>query len=65
MDDILILAPSRRKLREAIKVLNQTFSELRLEKRPDKTSIRRTENGFDFLGYHFSPEAPGVTTKTI
>jgi len=44
MDDVLILAPTRWKLREAIKVLNQTFSELRLEKHPDKTFIGRKEN---------------------
>jgi RNA-directed DNA polymerase len=41
MDDVLILAPTRRKLREAIRVLNQTFSELRLEKHSDKTVIGR------------------------
>jgi RNA-directed DNA polymerase len=65
MDDVLILAPTRWKLREAIKVLNQTFSELRLEKHPDKTFIGRIENGFDFLGYHFSPEGLSVAEKTI
>ncbi len=30
--------------------------ELKLEKHPDKTFIGRIEKGFDFLGYHFSPE---------
>jgi hypothetical protein len=65
MDDILILAPTRWKLREAIRVLNQTFSELRLEKHPDKTFIGRIEEGFDFLGYHFSPEGLSVAEKTI
>jgi RNA-directed DNA polymerase len=65
MDDVLILAPTRWELREAIMVLNQTFSELRLEKHPDKTVIGRMEKGFDFLGYHFSPEGLSVTEKTI
>jgi hypothetical protein len=65
MDDVWILAPTRWKLREAIRVLNQTFSELRLEKHPDKTFIGRIDKGFDFLGYHFSPEGLGVATKTI
>jgi hypothetical protein len=65
MDDILILAPTRWKLREAIRVLNQTFSELKLEKHPGKTFIGRTEKGFDFLGYHFSPEGLSVAEKTI
>jgi hypothetical protein len=65
MDDVLILAPTRWKLREAIRVLNQTFSELRLENHPDKTFIGRIEKGFDFLGYHFSPEGLSVAEKTI
>lgn len=43
MYDILILAPTGWKLRRAVKVLNQTFSELKLEKHPDKTMIGRTE----------------------
>jgi hypothetical protein len=65
MDDVLILAPTRWKLREAIRVLNQTFSELRLEKHPDKTFIGHIEKGFDFLGYHFSPEGLSIAEKTI
>ena len=35
MDDILILAPTRWKLKKAIRGLNQTFNELKLEKHPD------------------------------
>ena len=46
-------------------MLDQTFSELRLEKHPDKTFIGRIEKGFDFLGYHFSPEGLSVAEKTI
>ncbi len=65
MDDILILAPTRWKLRKAIRVLNQTFNELRLEQHPDKTLIGRTERGFDFLGYHFSPDGLTLARKTI
>jgi hypothetical protein len=65
MDDVLILATTRWKLREAIRVLNQAFSELKLEKHPDKTFIGRIEKGFDFLGYHFSPEGLSVAEKTI
>ncbi len=63
MDDILILAPTRWKLKKAIRVLNQTFNELRLEQHPDKTLIGRTERGFDFLGYHF--ELEGLSRKRI
>ncbi len=65
MDDILILAKTRWKLKKAIKVLNQTFDELKLEKHPDKTVIGRVEKGFDFLGYHFSPDGLSLAKKTI
>ena len=56
MDDILILASTRWKLRKAIKLVNQTFNELGQEKHPDKTLIGRIGRGFDFLGYHFGIE---------
>ena len=65
MDDILILAKTRWKLKKAIKVLNQTFDELKLEKHPDKTVIGRVEKGFDFLGYHISPEGLSLAKKTV
>lgn len=65
MDDILILAPTRWKLKKAIKVFNQTFNELKLEKHPDKTAMGRSEKGFDFLGYHFGPEGLSLAEKTI
>lgn len=31
----------------------------------DKTLIGRIEKGFDFLGYHFSPEGLSMAEKTI
>jgi len=65
MDDILILAPTRWKLRKAIRVLNRIFNELKLEKHPDKTLIGKVERGLDFLGYSFSPEGIGIAQKTI
>ena len=37
---------------------------LNLEKHPDKTFIGRVEKGFDFLGYHFGPEAPPCVGRT-
>ena len=49
MNDILILAPTRRQLRGAVKVVNQMLGALMLEKHPDKTFIGRIERGFDFL----------------
>ena len=65
MDDILVLAPSRWKLRQAVKVLNQGLASLRLVKHPHKTFIGRIERGFEFLGYHFRPEGLGVASKTL
>jgi hypothetical protein len=65
MDDILILASTRWKLKKAIRVLNQTFNELKLEKHPDKTLLGRTEQGFDFLGYFIKPGKLSVSLKTI
>lgn len=37
----------------------------KLEKHPDKMYIGKIEKGFDFLGYHFSPEGLSVALKTV
>ena len=69
MDDIL--APTRWRLRRAVKAVNQAFAALQLEKHPDKTFTlgssprARIERGFDFLGYHFSPAGIAVARHTI
>jgi RNA-directed DNA polymerase len=65
MDDILILAPTRWKLRKAIRLLNQIFSELKMEKHPDKTLIGKVERGFYFLGYFLKPDSLTVPEKTF
>lgn len=65
MDDILILAPTRWKLRRAVKTLNEILNTLKLEKHPDKTFVGRIEKGFDFLGYHISPQGLGLARKTV
>ena len=65
MDDVLILATTRWKLKKAIRVLNQTFNELKLEKHPDKTLIGGTERGFDFLGYFIKPGRLSVSLKAM
>jgi len=59
MDDWVILAPSRWSLRRAIRTVNETLQELRVEQHPDKTFIGRIERGFTFLGYWIT--AKGVT----
>ena len=65
MDDILVLAPTRWKLRAAVKVVNQVLAALKLDKHPDKTFIGRIEKGFDWLGYHISPAGLRLAAKTI
>jgi len=65
MDDILVLAPTRWKLRQAVKVVNQGLTALRLDKHPEKTFIGRIVKGFDFLGYHFSPDGLTIAKKTL
>ncbi len=65
MDDILVLAPNRWKLRQAVRVLNQILFSLKLEKHPDKTFIGRIERGFDFLGYRFSQSELTVARATL
>ena len=65
MDDIVILAKTRWRLRRAIKTLNQMFNVLKLKQHPDKTFVGRIERGFDFLGYHFSHGPLMLATKTM
>ena len=65
MDDILVLSPTRWRLRKAVKVVNQVLCSLNLEKHPDKTFIGRIERGFDFLGYHFSPAGLAVAETAV
>ncbi len=65
MDDILVLAPTRWKIRKAVKAVNGILGSLGLEKHPDKTFIGRIERGFDFLGYHFGTDGLSVVKKTI
>jgi hypothetical protein len=49
MDDWLILAPTRWKLRAAVRLLNETLAELHVHEHPDKTFICRCNRGLDFL----------------
>lgn len=65
MDDILVLAPTRWKLRHAVKAVNEVLGSLRLEKHPDKTFIGRIERGFDFLGFHFSRDGLRVAKASM
>ncbi len=65
MDDWVILAPTRWKLRRAVRVVNEVLAELGLEKARDKTFVGRVERGFDFLGYRFGPDGVRVAEATV
>ena len=65
MDEILLLAFSRWRLRRAIKSVRQVLDDLGLELHPDKTSIGRIARGFDFLGYQFDPTGLRLSAVTL
>jgi len=65
MDDLIVLSPTRWKLRKAIKTVNQHFEELKLKQHPDKTTIGRIAKGFDFLGYQFGEDKITVSKRTL
>jgi retron-type reverse transcriptase len=65
MDDWVILAPSRWKLRKAIRTVNQGLAELKVSRHPDKTFIGRIERGFDFVGYRFSSQGLGIAPQAM
>jgi hypothetical protein len=65
MDNWVILAPTRWKLREAIRLVNQTKAELHVEQHPAKTFIGRISRGFDFLGYAFTPAGLDAAPQAV
>lgn len=65
MDDIIVLSPTRWKLRKAIKTVNKHFEKLKLKQHPDKTDIGRISHCFDFLGYQFGQEKITVSKRTL
>jgi RNA-directed DNA polymerase len=44
MDDWVVLAPSRWKLRRAARIMQQTLAESKLRTHPDKTFLVQTQN---------------------
>ena len=66
MDDWVILVPSRWKLRRAVRIVQQTLDELKVQTHPDKTFIGRTDRSFCFLGYQIeSAGLVGVAPPTV
>ena len=58
MDDYVIFAPTRHKLRKAIKLMYAVLDDLKVEVHPKKRFIGPTKRGFDFLGYWLEPHRP-------
>ncbi len=65
MDDWVVIAPTRWKLRRAVATVNRVLTSLLLEKHPDKTFIGRAEKGFTFLGYFLTPLAISVARSAV
>ncbi|WP_230678509.1 reverse transcriptase domain-containing protein, partial [Chromobacterium violaceum] len=65
MDDWVVLADSRWRLRRAIARVNEILGKLGLRQHPDKTFIGRVAAGFEFLGYHHTAEDITVAAKTL
>ena len=45
-------------------VVNRRLADLGLERQPAKTFIGRIARGFDFLGYHFTPDGLAIAEAT-
>lgn len=57
MDDVVILDPDNRRLREIANLINIFLkSRLKIELHPKKTTLQNTSKGLDFLGYVTHPE---------
>jgi hypothetical protein len=65
MDDWLIIAPNRWKLKKAVSLANRILNALKVEKHPDKTFIGKASKGFDFLGCHLTPGGLTIAAETI
>ena len=65
MDDWIVIAPTRWKLRSAVRIVNITLNLLKVEQHPDKTFIGKVERGFDFLGYFLKPGVLRVSRRTF
>jgi len=56
MDDFVIFAATRHKLRVALRRMYAVLDVLKLTVHPDKRYIGTTHKGFDFLGYRIHPD---------
>ncbi|MCP4546681.1 MAG: hypothetical protein GY835_09490 [bacterium] len=65
MDDWVVLATTRWKLRRAVRRIREIIAGLGMELAPEKTFEGRVARGFDFLGYRFGPEGVRVAEGTV
>ncbi len=65
MDDWVVLATTRWKLRRAVRRIREIVAGLGMELAPEKTFVGRVSRGFDFLGYHFGPYGVRVAEGTV
>ncbi|MBE0575583.1 MAG: hypothetical protein IH613_06765 [Desulfuromonadales bacterium] len=65
MDDWVILAANRGRLRRVVAVMNRVLTSLGLEQHPDKTFTGKIERGFDFLGIQFNRQGCRVSEAAL
>jgi len=65
MDDLLVMASTRWRLRRAIRLVKQGLAALGLEPHPDKTCVGTAERGVEFLGYRLSRTGITVARATV
>ncbi len=65
MDDILVMATTRWKLKRALRNGKNGLAQIGLTIHPDKTWVGKSEHGFDFLGYHLHREGVTVAKTTV
>lgn len=65
MDDWIIIAPTRWKLRCAIRDVHNTLDTLGLRAHPSKTWIGRGAHGFDFCGFHIRPHEVVISRDAV
>lgn len=62
---MLMLAPTRWKLRRAVRAVNDILAALGLRKHPDKTFVGRAEKGLDWLGHRLSQDGLRFAVRTV
>ena len=65
MDDWIVMSTNRWTFARAVKKVNRTINNLKLEKAHDKTFIGTVKRGFDFLGFHFGLAGRTLSGKSV